>query len=135
MKPATISLASAKGPSVTLEAVTTLPEDFSLLPISRRLALNLSFHSLKAANISCIWAGEGLFWLDPPPRYMHRYFWVGIGLSWGCLRPSVRRHRKMRKDTRIGHLVETYFRCPKVSLFGQHLSEDRPCSRNPHHPQ
>src|SRR5258708_4288855 len=52
VKPATISFASAKGPSVTPEAVRTLPEGFSLLPISRILALNFSFHPLKAANIS-----------------------------------------------------------------------------------
>src|SRR5216683_4492772 len=88
MKPATISFASAKGPSVTPEAVRTLPEGFSLLPISTILALNFSFHPLKAANISCICAGEGLFWLGAP-RYMQRYFWVDIGFSQGCLRPSV----------------------------------------------
>src|SRR5712691_2330211 len=98
MKPATISFASAKGPSVTPEAVRTLPEGFSLLPISRILALNVSFHALKASNISCIWAGEGLFWLDAP-RYMQRYFWVGIGFSWCCLPPSVGRHPK---DVRRG---------------------------------
>src|SRR5437762_9186041 len=77
MKPPTISFASAYGPSVTPDAVTTLPEGFSLLPISTILALNFSFHSLKAANISCICAGEGLFWLGAP-RYMQRYFWVGM---------------------------------------------------------
>src|SRR5712691_9285176 len=82
MKPPTISFPSAKGPSVTPEAVTTLPEGFSLLPISRILALNVSFHALNAANISCICAGEGLVWLGAP-RYMQRYFWVDIGFS--CL--------------------------------------------------
>src|SRR5882672_5357956 len=99
MKPATISFASAKGPSVTPEAVSTLPEGFSLLPISRILDLNFSFHSLKAANISCICAGEGegRFGLGAP-RYMHRYFWVDIGFSWDCLRPSVERHPETRGD-------------------------------------
>src|SRR5882762_382761 len=98
MKPPTISFASANGPSVTPEAVTTLPEGFSLLPISRILSLNFSFHPLNAANISCICAGEGLFWLGAP-RYMQRYFWVDIGFSWGYLRPSVGRHPK---DARRG---------------------------------
>src|SRR5260221_6403636 len=98
MKPPTISFASAKGPSVTPEAVTTLPEDFSLLPISRILSLNFSFHALKAVNISCICAGEGLFWLwlswlGAPP-YMQRYFFVDIGFSWGCFRPSAGRQRQ-----------------------------------------
>src|SRR5436190_3840247 len=81
MKPPTTSFASANGPSVTPEAVTTLPDGFSLLPISRILPLNASFHVLNAANISCIWAGEGLFWLGAP-RYMQRYFWLDIGLSY-----------------------------------------------------
>src|SRR5213594_1815613 len=105
MNPATISFASAKGPSVTPEAVTTLPEGFSLLPISRILALNFSFQLLKAANISCIWAGEGLFWLGAP-RYMQRYFWVGIGFSLGCSRPSAGVIQKTRGVGRIGHLKE-----------------------------
>src|SRR5882672_6709917 len=77
MKPPTISFPSAKGPSVTPLAVTTLPDDFNLLPISRILPLNFSFHSLKAANISCICAGDGLVWLGAP-RYMQRYLLVGI---------------------------------------------------------
>src|SRR2546422_10732564 len=94
MKPPTISFASAKGPSVTPEAVTTLPEGFSWLPISRILALNFSFHSLNAENISCICAGEGLFWLGAP-RYMQRYFGVDIGVPPRVvLRPSVGRHPK-----------------------------------------
>src|SRR5216683_983126 len=102
MKPATISFASAKGPSVTPEAVRTLPEGFSLLPISTILALNFSFHALKAANISCICAGEGLFWLGAP-RYMQRYFWVVIGSS-RIVRPSAGVIQKTREDGRIGHL-------------------------------
>src|SRR5206468_11519429 len=89
MKPPTISFASAYGPSVTPDAVTTLPEGFSLLPISTILALNFSFHWLNAANISCICAGEGLFWLGAP-RYMQRYFCVDIGPP--RVRPSVGRH-------------------------------------------
>src|ERR1700694_65864 len=97
MKPATISFASAKGPSVTPEAVRTLPEGFSLLPISRILALNVSFHPLKAANISCICAGEGLFWLGAP-RYMQRYLWVDIGLSWGCFAPISGTSSKRRAE-------------------------------------
>src|SRR5438876_12334171 len=103
MKPATISFASAKGPSVTPEAVRTLPEGFSLLPISRILSLNFSFHSLEAANISCICAGEGLFWLGAP-RYMQRYFWVDIGFSSGLFAPisgasSKRRAEEGESDT------------------------------------
>src|SRR2546423_14115820 len=94
MKPPTISFASAKGPSVTPEAVTTLPEGFSWLPISRILALNFSFHLLNASNISCICAGEGLFWLGAP-RYMQRYFWVDIRVPpWVVCAHSVRRHPK-----------------------------------------
>src|SRR5436309_14312285 len=93
MKPPTISFASANGPSVTPEAVTTLPDGFSLLPISRILPLNASFHALKAANISCIWAGEGLFWLGAP-RYMQRYFWVDMDSPRVVLLPSVGRHPK-----------------------------------------
>src|SRR5713226_1118456 len=116
MKPATISFASAKGPSVTPEAVRTLPEGFSLLPISRILALNFSFHPLKAANISCICAGEGLFWLGAP-RYMQRYFWVDIGFSQGCLRPSVGRHPKTPGEGRIGHLKKSVFPPPQAWLF------------------
>src|SRR5213078_4015234 len=103
MKPATISFASAKGPSVTPEAVRTLPEGFSLLPISRILSLNFSFHPLKAANISCICAGEGLLWLGAP-RYMQRYFWVDIGFSYGCLRHQLGVIPKTRGEGRIGHL-------------------------------
>src|SRR6266849_6825224 len=102
MNPPTISFPSAKGPSVTPEAVTTLPEGFSLLPISRILVLNVSFHALNAANISCICAGEGLFWLGAP-RYMQRYFWVGIGFSCCCLCPhgmsSKRRAERGESDT------------------------------------
>src|SRR5438477_6398705 len=101
MNPPTISFASANGPSVTPEAVTTLPDGFSWLPISRMLCLNVSFHALKAANISCIWAGEGLFWLGAP-RYMQRYFWVGIGSP--IVAPisgasSIRRAKRGESDT------------------------------------
>src|SRR5258708_1055096 len=104
MKPPTISFPSAKGPSVAPEAVTTLPDGFSWLPISRMLGLNFSFHPLKAANISCICAGDGLaLWLGAP-RYMHRYFLVGIGFSsgfkpieWGVIQET-------REERRIGHL-------------------------------
>src|SRR2546423_14952121 len=103
MKPATISFDSAKGPSVTPEAVTTLPEDFSLLPISRILPLNFSFHWPKAANISCICAGEGLSWLAEP-RYMHRDFWVDIRFLLGVFSPVGGRHSKTRGERRIGHL-------------------------------
>src|SRR6266480_4372506 len=106
MKPATISFAAAKGPSVTPEAVTTLPDGFSLLPMSRMLALNFSFHALKAANISCICAGEGLFWLGAP-RYMQRYFWVGIGFSLSSLRPSQRRHLRDARE-RANRTLEVY---------------------------
>src|SRR6266852_5010911 len=113
MKPATISFASAKGPSVTPEAVRTLPEGFSLLPISRILALNFSFHPLKAANISCICAGEGLFWLGAP-RYMQRYFWVGIGFSRCCCALSGRHPRDARRGA--NRTLERFFlRCHKVS--------------------
>src|ERR1700736_2601302 len=115
MKPATISFASAKGPSVTPEAVTTLPEGFSLLPISRILALNFSLHALKAANISCICAGEGLFWLGAP-RYMQRYFWVDIGFSfaphqWGVI-------QKTRGEGRLGHLKEFFSAAPTLAPCG-----------------
>src|SRR5712691_762059 len=97
MKPPTISFPSANGPSVTPEAVTTLPEGFSLLPISRILVLNVSFHALNAANISCICAGEGLFWLGAP-RYMQRYFWVGIA-SPSAVCPIIEHHPR---DARRG---------------------------------
>src|SRR5437870_10679858 len=110
-KQPTISFASAYGPSVSPEGATTLPEGFSLLPISTILALNFSFHWLNAANISCFCAGEGLFWLGAP-RYMQRYFWVGIGFSFGCLRPSVRR---LPRDARRGTnrtLQEKFFLAP-----------------------
>src|SRR5947207_14296250 len=102
MKPATTSFASAKGPSVTPDVLTTLPEGFSWLPISRILALNFSFQPLKEANISCICAGDGLFWLVAPGalRYMQRYFCVDIGLSWGCFAP-VSRASSQRRAARI----------------------------------
>src|SRR5258706_225901 len=113
IKPPTISFASAKGPSVTPEAVRTLPDGFNLLPMSRMLALNVSFHSLNAANISCISAGEGLFWLGAP-RCMQRYFWVGIGFSFGYFRPSMRRLPKTRGEGRIGHSIKVFFAAPGV---------------------
>src|SRR5438034_11537994 len=105
MKPPMISFPSANGPSVTPEAVTTLPEDFSWLPMSRMLALNFSFHPLKAANISCICAGDGLVLLGAP-RYMHRYRWLGIDSSW--VRAPIRgaSWRKTREEGRIGHSKE-----------------------------
>src|SRR5947199_6849887 len=102
MKPPTISFASAKGPSVTPEAVRTLPEGFSLLPISTILALNFSFHSLKAANISCICAGEGLFWLGAP-RYMQRYFWAGMSSPDVVAPISGASYQETRGEGQIGH--------------------------------
>src|SRR6266550_996191 len=112
MNPPTISFASANGPSVTPEAVRTLPEGFSLLPISRIFALNVSFHALKAANISCIWAGEGLFWLGAP-RYMQRYFWVNVVLL-GCLLPSVGRHPKDARRGANRTLGKSFFLPPGI---------------------
>src|SRR5216684_2419540 len=114
MKPPTISFPSAKGPSVTPEAVTTLPDGFSLLPISRILVLNVSFHALNAANISCICAGEGLSWLGAP-RYMQRYFWVDIGFSCCCLCPRWGVIQKTRGEGESDTLERYFFRCHKVS--------------------
>src|SRR5260370_40355458 len=117
MKPPTISFASAKGPSVTPDAVTTLPEGFSLLPMSRILALNFSIHALKAVNISCICAGEGLSWLGlfwlRAPRYMQRYFCVDIRVLLGLFRPSAGRHPK---DARGGanRTLEKFFSLPQA---------------------
>src|SRR5437016_4657008 len=117
MKPPTISFASAKGPSVTPEAVRTLPEGFSLLPISRMLVLNVSFHALNAANISCICAGEGLFWLGAP-RYIQRYFWVDIGFSCCCFCPQWGVIQKTRGEGRIGHLKAIFFAATRLAQDG-----------------
>src|SRR6266700_4056072 len=90
MNPPTISFPSANGPSVTPTAVTILPDDFSLLPMSRILSLNFSLHSLNAVKISCICAGEGFDSLLGAPRYIQRYLLVDIGTPrLGC--PAISR--------------------------------------------
>src|SRR2546425_8140304 len=68
MNPPTSSLASAKGPSVTLDARTTLPPGFRRPPMSTMFALNFSCHAPNAAYISCCCAGVGRSCAPPELR-------------------------------------------------------------------
>src|SRR4029077_10858905 len=77
MYPPTISLASTNGPSIAPDAVSTLPLDLSLPPMSTTLSWNFAFQVFQTENISCICAGEGGF-ASVGLRWRNMYFWLGI---------------------------------------------------------
>src|SRR5688572_563648 len=102
MNPPTISLPSAKGPSVTPAGVITFPVDLSLSPISTILDLNFAIHALNAANMSCICAGDACDG-EGAPRYMQRNFLADMVCS-GCLVGANRAAApKTRGPGGIGH--------------------------------
>src|SRR6266481_4469828 len=75
MYPPTSSLTSTRGPSGGGCEVIRRPAP-SLPPMSVRLSLNFSRHSLNLVYIACIWEGEGLSAFGSPPgkgRCKQRY--------------------------------------------------------------